>query len=259
METSSDTGPRTALVTGASRGIGRAIATALAERGLDIAVHFRRAASEAAEVAAAVQLLGRRSVVLQADLADRAAAGALVTRTEEALGPVFALVNNAGITRDKLVLQTSDDDWTAIWDTDLVGPRALCRAGLSAMAPRGAGRIVNVSSVVGAVGNAGQANYASAKSAVLGITRQLAVEAAPSGVTVNCVVPGYIATDATSHLKADQRAAWVRRIPAGRLAGAAEVADLVVFLVCGNSGYITGQCIAVDGGFMAGAGFGFES
>jgi 3-oxoacyl-[acyl-carrier protein] reductase len=196
---------------------------------------------------------------MQADLSSPTEARGLFKRAEEAAGPVAILVNNAGAIRDRLVIQTTESDWDATWTTNLLGARALAREAIAAMCRRRAGRIINISSVVGAAGNAGQANYAAAKSALMGLTRELAVLGAQQTVTVNCVVPGYIVTDATAHLTDTQRDAWLSRIPMGRYASPEEVADLVVFLASSAAGYITGQCIAVDGGFMARSGAGISS
>jgi 3-oxoacyl-[acyl-carrier protein] reductase len=153
----------------------------------------------------------------------------------------------------------SEDDWETIWLTDLAGPRALARDAVRHMAAHGGGRLVNVGSVVGTTGNAGQANYATAKSALLGLTRELAVSCASAGVTVNCVVPGYILTDATAHLNEQQRQTWLERIPMRRFASPQEAADLIIYLCSEGASYITGQCIAVDGGFLAAQGAGLAS
>jgi 3-oxoacyl-[acyl-carrier protein] reductase len=248
-----------ALVTGASRGIGKAVALRLASQGVAVAINYRSSAREAESIVRCIEDTGGRAVALRADMADPSEAAALVEKVEEALGPLHVLVNNAGITRDRLVIQMSAEDWDATWCTDLAGSRALSRVALNSMRLRGAGSIVNVSSVVGVTGNAGQANYAAAKSAVLGLTRDFAVRAACYNVRVNCVVPGYIVTDATSHLTESQREAWMSQIPMGRFATVDEVAGIIVFLTSADSSYLTGQCIAVDGGFLAAAGMGFES
>jgi 3-oxoacyl-[acyl-carrier protein] reductase len=248
-----------ALITGASRGIGRATALRLATAGFDIAVNYRASVDEAETVAAEIRALGRSAVVVQADISKPEACATLVTRAEAGLGPLAVLVNNAGITRDRLLLQMTDADWQSTWLADLVGARAIARLALASMQVRGFGRIINVSSVVGATGNAGQANYASAKSAVLGFTRELAPSVARYGITVNCVVPGYFSTDATAHLTDKQRELWLARIPAARLGDIEEVARLIAFLAGPDASYITGQCIAVDGGLLAAAGHGLAS
>jgi 3-oxoacyl-[acyl-carrier protein] reductase len=247
-------GTRAALVTGASRGIGREIALLLADKQYVVGVHFRVARAEAEDVVREIERRGSVAVAIQADLAVAAEAASLVARAEEVLGPLAVVVNNAGITRDRLLVQMSFEDWDATWCTDLAGARTVARAALERMSERRYGRIVYVSSVVGATGNAGQANYAAAKSAIFGLTRAMAVASASSGVTVNCVTPGYITTDATAHLTDQQRDKWFERIPMGRPATARDVAELVVFLAGDGAGYITGQCIAVDGGLLALAG-----
>lgn len=248
-----------ALVTGASRGIGKAVALRLASQGLSIAINYRSSTEEAKSIVRLIEGAGGRAIAFQADLADAGAANGLVARVEQALGPLHVLVNNAGITRDRLLIQMSPEDWDATWCTDLAGTRALSRTALDSMCTRGAGSIVNVSSVVGVTGNGGQANYAAAKSAVLGLTRDLAVQAACHNVRVNCVAPGYVVTDATSHLTEPQRQNWMSQIPMGRFAHVEEVVGIIVFLAGSESSYLTGQCIAVDGGYLAAAGMGLES
>jgi 3-oxoacyl-[acyl-carrier protein] reductase len=235
------------------------MALRFAADGLAIGVNYRTAAAEAGQVVEAITAAGGRAVPLQADVSDPARARALVESAENALGRLAVVVSNAGITRDRLLIQMSEEDWLATWDTDLSGPRGLCREAIERMGRSGGGRIITVSSVVAVTGNAGQANYASAKSALEGFTRQLAVEAAPRGVTVNCIIPGYIPTDATAHLTGVQKEAWFRRIPMARGGSASDIAELAAFLGVGDAGYITGQCIAVDGGLLARAGQGFGS
>jgi 3-oxoacyl-[acyl-carrier protein] reductase len=222
-------------------------------------VNYRESRTGAEDVVRLIQAAGGTGFAMQADLASSAQARQLFDLAEEVAGPLSLVVNNAGAIRDRLLLQMSDADWEVTWDTNLTGARTLARAAMAAMCRRGAGRIINVSSVVGSVGNAGQANYAAAKSALLGLTRELALIGAPHNVTVNCVVPGYIVTDATAHLTSEQRESWISRIPMNRYATPEEVAELVVFLASSGAGYITGQCIAVDGGFMARVGAGISS
>lgn len=259
MESRSSGESGAALVTGASRGLGRVIVTRLARSGFPVAVNYRSSEAEALEIVRAIRRAGGTAAPLQADMSRGEEATALIARAEEALGALTVVVANAGITRDRLLVQMSEADWTAIWDTDLSGPLALCREALGRMRPRGYGRVVTVGSVVGMTGNPGQANYAAAKSALQGMTRGLAVEAASSGVTVNCVVPGFFATDATAHLSEERRTAWFSRIPMGRGGSPDDVAALVDFLAGPNAGYITGQCIAVDGGYLARWGGGLDS
>lgn len=251
--------PGAALVTGASRGIGRHVALRLADCGYAVGVNFRGSVREAEDVVRAVAERGGRALSLQADLGVPEQAAQLVQRTEQELGPIEVLVNNAGITRDRLLLQMAEEDWDATWLVDLAGARAVARAALRSMRTRKRGRIVNVGSVVGATGNAGQSNYAAAKSALMGLTRELALQGARHGVTVNCVIPGYIITDATAHLTDEQQEAWLSRIPMHCYAGPADVAAVVMFLLMEDAWYITGQCLAVDGGLLAAAGGGLAS
>lgn len=248
-----------ALITGASRGIGRATALRLAHDGYDIAINYVRSSTEANEVAEQVRSKGRRAACLQADMADTESASELFLRAEDALGPIDVVVSNAGITRDRLLIQMTEADWDAIWDTDLAGPRALLHAAIQIMSTRSRGRIITVGSVVGSLGNAGQTNYATAKAAVEGLTRELAVTAAPNNITANCVVPGYITTDAVAHLTEAQVAAWYERIPMRRNGTVEDIAALIAFFAGDDSGYITGQCVAVDGGLLARAVAGFYS
>ena len=251
------TGP--ALVTGASRGIGREIATSLAAQGLPVAVNYRSAKVAAEEVVHAIRRTGGKAVPLQADLGEPEQVVSLVRRAEEALGPLHVLVNNAGITRDRLLIKMSEEEWDIVWQTDLTGPRIASKCVLSSMMEQGHGRIVNIGSVVGSGGNAGQANYAAAKAAMLGLTRELAVQGAPYGVTANCILPGYITTDVTGDLTPQQKDIWLRRIPMRRPAKPEEVAELVVFLAVSRTSYVTGQCIAIDGGLSAAEGWGLAS
>jgi len=245
-----------ALVTGASRGIGRVIALEIASHSVPVVVNYRQARTEAEDVARLIEQRGGQAAVLQADLSHREEAEGLFARAEAAAGPIEIVINNAGAIRDRLVVQMSESDWDVTWSTNLSGARTIARHALTAMCRRQSGRIVNIGSVVGAVGNPGQANYSAAKSALMGLTRELSIIGAAHGVTVNCVVPGYIVTDATAHLSDSQRAAWLSRIPMGRYATPEEVSDLVLFLSSRSAGYVTGQCIAVDGGFSARAGAG---
>lgn len=248
-----------ALVTGASRGLGRVIVSRLARSGFTVGVNYRQSEAEALEVVEAIISAGGKAAPFQADLSRATEAADLVARAEDTIGALSVLVANAGITRDRLLIQMSEDDWGATWNTDLVGPHTLCLEAVGRMRARGYGRVVTVSSVVGMTGNAGQSNYAAAKSALQGFTRALAVEAGSSGVTVNCVVPGYFATDATAHLSSQQRDAWFERIPMRRGGSPDDVAALVDFLAGPGAGYITGQCIAVDGGLLARLGGGLAS
>ena len=237
-----------ALVTGASRGIGAACARALAEAGYDVGVGFASDADGAAATAAAVEEAGARATVHRADVADEAAAGAMVEAVEEALGPLDAVVLNAGITRDGLAVRMGGEDWSAVIDTNLSGAFYTARPALRGMLRRRSGSIVAVSSIVGLIGNAGQANYAASKAGMLGMVRALAREAGGRGVRVNAVAPGYIATDLTSALSDDQRSALLASTPLGRLGEPEDVAAAVVFLCSPEASFITGAVLSVNGG-----------
>jgi 3-oxoacyl-[acyl-carrier protein] reductase len=237
-----------ALVTGASRGIGAACATALAAAGFDVAVGYVSDEAGARATADAVQALGRTAAVVQGDISESAAADAVISGAEDALGPLDALVLNAGITRDGLMMRMSDDDWQAVLDTNLSGSFYCARAALRGMMKRRAGSIVAVSSVVGLMGNAGQVNYAAAKAGLIGMTKALAKEAGGRGVRANAIAPGYIVTDMTAGLSDDIKEQLTGHTPLGRLGTPEDVAGLVAFLCTDAASFITGTVIPVDGG-----------
>ena len=239
---------KTALITGATGGIGAAIAKALHKAGATVAISGTRA-GVLEELKAE---LGDRVHVLACNLSDAADVEKLVPAAEAAMGSLDILVNNAGITRDQLAMRMKDEDWDAVLDTNLKAVFRLSRAALRPMMKQRWGRIVNITSVVGASGNPGQANYAAAKAGVAGMTRALARELGSRGITVNCVAPGFIATDMTDALPEAQRAALLAQIPLGRLGAAAEVAHAVAYLASDGAGYVTGTELHVNGGmFMA--------
>jgi len=240
-----------ALVTGASRGIGRATAIELARRGASVAVAYGASRAGAEQVADAVRAHGGNATTLAADLADPAAASALVARVVEGLGRIDIVVNNGGLCRDNLAVRMSDREWTDVIDVDLSAAFYISRAALRPMLKQRSGRIVGVSSVSGVTGNAGQANYAAAKAGLIGFTKSLAREVASRGITVNAVAPGFIATDMTAALDAAVRDAAVVQVPLGRMGTAAEVAGAIAFLASPQAAYITGHVLHVDGGLAA--------
>jgi 3-oxoacyl-[acyl-carrier protein] reductase len=237
-----------ALVTGASRGIGAAIADALARDGFDIAVGYGSDAEGAQRTVAAVAAHGRRAVALQADVSVEDEAVGLVEAAEAELGPLDAVVLNAGITRDGLFMRISAEDWRAVIDTNLTGAFFVSRATVRGMLRRRSGTIVAVSSVVGLIGNPGQANYAAAKAGLIGMVKSLAKEVGPRGIRVNAVAPGYIATDMTAALSDDQREQVRTATPLGRLGTPEDVAGVVAFLCSPDAAFITGSVIRIDGG-----------
>ena len=239
-----DLSGRRALVTGASGGIGGAVARALHGAGAAVALSGTRE-GPLEELAGA---LGERAHVLPCDLSDAEAVDALPKRAAEAMGSLDILVNNAGITRDQLLMRMSDEDWTRVLDLDLTAAMRLSRAALRGMMRARWGRIVNVTSVVGAIGNPGQANYAAAKAGLVAMGKSLAAEVAARGVTVNAVAPGLVGTAMTDAMGEDQRAALLGRIPVGRMGEPEEVAAAVLYLASPEAGYVTGATLHVNGG-----------
>lgn len=236
------------MVSGASRGIGAAIAAELAAAGWPVAVNYRSGREGAERVVGEIEGAGGRAVAIEADVTDPGAADGLLTSAEEELGRVLVLVNNAGVTADGLSMRLSDEDWSRVIDTDLTAAFRLTRRAVGPMMRARFGRIVNVASVVGLRANPGQANYSAAKAGLIAFTRTVAVEVARRGVTVNAVAPGLIETDLIAELDDDQLA---KLIPARRAGTPQEVAASVGFLCSPAAGYITGATLTVDGGMSA--------
>lgn len=237
---------KNALVTGSTRGIGRAIAESLAGAGARVAV-VGRDRDRAAEVAAAI---GNGALGFACDVSDLAQIAALIDDAEAAFGDIDILVNNAGLTRDNILLRLKDDDWDSVIDANLRGAFATTRAAVRGMMKRRWGRIINIASVVGIVGNKGQSNYAASKAGLIGLTKSVAKEFASRGILANVVAPGFIETDMTAAMTPDARLALSAQIPLARLGTPSDVASLVTYLASDHASYITGQVLVVDGGMV---------
>ncbi|MGF1480120.1 MAG: 3-oxoacyl-[acyl-carrier-protein] reductase [Cyanophyceae cyanobacterium] len=239
---------RVALITGASRGIGRAVALELATQGAKVAVNYARSEEAAEQVVAAITEAGGEAIALQADVSRADEVDCLVQQTLDKWGQIDILANNAGITRDTLLIRMKPDDWQAVIDLNLTGVFLCTRAVSKIMLKQRSGRIINITSVAGQMGNPGQANYSAAKAGVIGFTKTVAKELASRGVTVNAVAPGFIETDMTSNLKSDE---ILKFIPLGRYGKPEEVAGMISFLAgAPAAAYITGQVFNVDGGMV---------
>ncbi|MCO4100923.1 MAG: 3-oxoacyl-[acyl-carrier-protein] reductase [Gemmatimonas sp.] len=241
---------RVALVTGSTRGIGRSIAAALAHAGARVAVTGRdkeKAEAAAAEIAAAT---GAEVRGYAADVSEPAQAAALVEAVEKDFGQLDILVNNAGLTRDNLLMRLKDDDWDAVLNANLRGAFATCRAATRGMMKRRWGRIINVASVVGLIGNKGQANYAASKAGLIGMTKSIAKELASRNILANVIAPGFIETDMTAAMAPEARAAMSTGIPLERLGTPDDIAGIVVVLASDLTSYVTGQVLVVDGGLV---------
>ncbi len=238
---------KTAIVTGAAQGIGRAIAEALAAAGADVAVADLDP-GRSQETVAAITKLGRRALNIKVNVANWDDAKAMVDQVVKEWGKVDILVNNAGITRDGLLLRMKEEDWNLVLQVNLNGTFHCTKAALQPMSKQRSGRIVNIASIVGAIGNAGQANYAASKAAVIGFTKTVAREYASRAVTVNAVAPGFIDTAMTQQLSAEVKDTLSKQIPLGRLGQASDVAEAVKFLASDEAGYITGHVLHVNGG-----------
>lgn len=239
---------KTAVVTGGSRGIGRAICLELAGQGANIVLCYAGNGSSAAETTAACEQLGVKALALRCNVADAGEVKAMMDTALAEFGRIDILVNNAGITRDGLLMMMKEEDFDAVLDTNLKGAFLCMKAATRTMMKQRYGRIVNLSSVVGLRGNAGQVNYAASKAGVIGMTKSAAKELASRGITVNAVAPGFIDTDMTASLPENARTALLSSIPVGRLGAAEEVAKAVAFLASDDAAYVTGQVLAIDGG-----------
>ncbi len=235
---------KNALVTGASGGIGEAVARALHAQGATVVLHGTRAE----KLEALKQQLGARAFALAVDLSDRDAVAGLIKATTDLAGPISILVNNAGITRDGLLMRMKDEDWDAVLEVNMTALMGLCRAAMRGMMKAKTGRIISISSVVGVTGNPGQTNYAASKAGMIGFSKSLAAEVASRGLTVNVVAPGFIETPMTDVLDESQKTGLLSRVPAGRLGQADEIAAAVVFLASDEASYITGATLHVNGG-----------
>ena len=240
---------KVAVVTGAGRGIGRAVALAYARMGADVAC-VSRTEENSANVAAEVEALGRRAWPLAVDVSDTAAVDAAAKEILELAGRVDILVNNAGVTRDNLLMRMSEEEWDTVLNTNLKGAFNFTRALTRPFIKQRSGRIINIASVIGLIGNAGQSNYAASKAALIGFTKSIARELAPRGITVNAIAPGFIETDMTAVLDDKVREEVLGRVPLGRFGSSDDIAHAAVFLAMETTGYVTGQVLTVDGGMV---------
>jgi 3-oxoacyl-[acyl-carrier protein] reductase len=239
---------RVAIVTGGGRGIGRAVAVRLAKEGADVAISYRSNDEAAGAAAEEVRAAGARCEIFKGDIASPEEVGALVKGVNDTFGRIDILVNNAGINRDNLMMRMKEEEFDDVLSTNLKGTYLCTRAVLRPMIRARWGRIVNISSVVGLVGNAGQANYAASKAGIIGFTKSVAREVAQRGITANVVAPGYVETELTGGLPEKVKDQIKDQVPAGRFGEAGEVAEVVAFLAGEGAGYVTGQTVAVDGG-----------
>ncbi|MFI5264149.1 MAG: 3-oxoacyl-[acyl-carrier-protein] reductase, partial [Candidatus Kapaibacterium sp.] len=239
---------QSAIVTGGSRGIGKSIALRLAAEGADVLFTYALNAAAASETAKEIEALGRKVIAIKADATSSASANEVIEKALAAFGKIDILVNNAGITKDTLLMRMSEEDWDIVLDTNLKGVFLMTKVAIRPMMSAKRGKIITISSVVGLVGNPGQANYCASKAGVIGFSKSLAKEVGSRGITVNVVAPGYIDTDMTEKLNEAQRKAIMDMIPLKRIAKPHEVAGVVAFLASPDADYITGEVIKVDGG-----------
>ena len=241
---------RVSLITGGSRGIGKAIALQFANQGIQVAVNYLSNRAAADEVVKLIEGQGSSAITVQGDVTKREDVERIFTTTTETLGPVEILVNNAGIISDSLLMRMSDDDWDSVIDLDLRSIFLCTREAIRTMLRNRWGRIINIGSVVGLRGNSGQANYAAAKAGMVGFTQSIAKEVASRNITVNCVAPGYVETDIVEDLPKELKQSIMDRVPIGRFGYPEEIAGMVGFLASEAASYVTGQAIAVDGGLV---------
>lgn len=239
---------KTALVTGASRGIGRAIAIALAEGGANVAVNYSGSEAAAAETVQAIEALGKKAIMIKANVGKADQFDAMVKEVIDQLGGLDILVNNAGITRDNLIMRMKEEEFDEVIETNLKGVFNGIKSVTRSMMKQRSGRIINISSVVGVLGNPGQANYVAAKAGVIGLTKASAKELASRGITVNCIAPGFIQTDMTDQLPEAMKNTLSAQIPLAKLGQASDIANAVRFLASDGASYMTGQTVHVDGG-----------
>ncbi|MFJ7751972.1 3-oxoacyl-[acyl-carrier-protein] reductase [Peribacillus muralis] len=239
-----------ALVTGASRGIGREVALELALQGADVAINYSGSEAKANEVVDEIKALGREAFAIQCDVANGESVTNMIKEVVERFGRVDILVNNAGITRDNLLMRMKEEEWDAVINTNLKGVFLCTKAVTRQMMKQRSGRIINMASIVGVSGNAGQANYVAAKAGVIGLTKTTAKELASRGITVNAIAPGFISTDMTGELPEDVQKAMLDQIPLARFGDPKEVASVASFLASDASKYMTGQTLHVDGGMV---------
>ena len=241
---------KTAVVTGGSRGIGRAICIELAKQGANVVVNYSGSEDKAKQVVSEIEELGVKAIAIQANVADSAAVDAMMKQTIEVFGTLDILVNNAGITRDNLLMRMKEQEWDDVVDTNLKGVFLCTKAVTRQMMKQRAGRIINISSIVGVAGNPGQANYVAAKAGVIGLTKTCAQELASRNILVNAIAPGFITTEMTDNLPEELKEAMLKQIPLAKLGQPEDVAKAVVFFASDNANYITGQTLHIDGGLV---------
>ncbi|WP_141431217.1 3-oxoacyl-[acyl-carrier-protein] reductase [Bacillus sp. 03113] len=241
---------KTALVTGASRGIGKEIALELARQGADVAVNYAGSEASALQVVEEIKGLGRNAFAVQCDVSNSDSVSNMVKETIDTFGKLDILVNNAGITKDNLLMRMKEEEWDQVININLKGVFLCTKAVTRQMMKQRSGRIINISSIVGVSGNAGQANYVAAKAGVIGLSKTSAKELASRGITVNAVAPGFITTDMTDKLTDELKAEMLKQIPLARLGDPADIAQAVVFLASDESRYMTGQTLNIDGGMV---------